>query len=282
MNLKNKKILPFFLFESFLYLSVFCLGIFSAKRAKVFFDFHRISPPKVSVSDFFFNVLFATFFLLFVIWFFKTKKAKGRIFKAIFLISVFFGGVILLEIWFLEPFPLIFVSLLIIWWLKDPNVFNQNLLISLGMAGVGSILGLRLKPEAAIFLLVIFSVYDLFAVYKTKHMVKIAKEMIEHKAILGIVISQNLSGFKEKLTEVRPGEKFVILGGGDIIFPLMLSVSLIEKGILASFLIAFFSLIGLFGNFILLFSQKERKPIPALPLISLFSILGFLLLKILK
>jgi len=283
MNLKSKKLLFLFFFESFLYFLIFSLAIFSAKKVERVFKAQKIPPPpQISVLEFSLNIFFATVFLLFVIWFFKKKETKGKVFRAIFLISVFLGGVMLLEIWIPEPTPLIFISLFVIWWLKDPNVLNQNLLISLGIAGVGCVLGLRLKPETVIFLLIVFSIYDFIAVYKTKHMVKIAKEMIEHKAILGIVIPQNFSDFKTKLEMAKPGENFVVLGGGDILFPLMLSVSLIKNGIFQSFLISLFSLIGLFLNFVFLFSQKERKPIPALPLISLFSILGFIFLKILK
>jgi presenilin-like A22 family membrane protease len=52
---------------------------------------------------------------------------------------------------------------------------------------------------------------------------------------------------------------------------------LVLEGILSSLIVAFFSLIGLFVGFYILTKQKIRQPIPALPPIALFSIIGFLI-----
>jgi len=108
-----------------------------------------------------------------------------------------------------------------------------------------------------------------------------AKEMIEHQAILGIVIPQELSDFSAQLGEIKPGGKFLLLGAGDIIFPLILTVSLIPQGTLSFLIVAFFSLIGLFAGFLIFISKKTRQPMPALPPIALFSIIGYLITKIL-
>ena len=53
-------------------------------------------------------------------------------------------------------------------------------------------------------------------------------------------------------------------------------IILIPEGILNSLIVAMFSLIGLLVSFLIFISQKMRKPIPALPPIALFSIIGFL------
>ena len=195
--------------------------------------------------------------------------------------AVSLGGLLFLETWLPEHLSLIFVFVLIFWWLKKPSVLIQDLLIVLGIAGTGSILGLSLNPLMVIALLIIFSIYDFIAVYKTKHMVRMAKAMLESRAILALVIPPNIFGFRESLEKIQPGGKFLILGGGDIAFPLIFSVSLIPSGILHSFIVALFSLIGLFASFWFFTKQKERKPIPALPPIALFSIIGYLITKIL-
>jgi presenilin-like A22 family membrane protease len=181
-----------------------------------------------------------------------------------------------------EPVPLILVFLLIFWWIKNPIVLNQNLLIIFSLAGIGASLGLGLKPEAVILILIILSIYDFIAVYKTKHMVKIAKDMIEAGTILGLVFPFEPLGFLKSTKEIKPGEgKFLVLGGGDVAFPLIFSVSLLKFGILKPFIVALFSLLGLFANFLIFIFQKERKAIPALPLISLFSIIGYFVISIL-
>ena len=72
----------------------------------------------------------------------------------------------------------------------------------------------------------------------------------------------------------------MILGGGDIVFPLILCVSLTPQGVLKPLIVAFFAALGLGLSFYLFTSQKTRKPIPALPPIALFSIIGFLITRL--
>lgn len=113
-------------------------------------------------------------------------------------------------------------------------------------------------------------------------MIKMAKAMIESRAILGLVIPPDIFGFGEGLEKIHPGGKFLILGGGDVVFPLLFCVSLIPFGILNSLIVAFFSLVGLFVSFYFFIQQKARQPIPALPPIALFSIIGYLLTLIIR
>ena len=46
------------------------------------------------------------------------------------------------------------------------------------ISGAAAILGILLRPYIAITLLVVFAVYDYISVYKTKHMVTLAKATI--------------------------------------------------------------------------------------------------------
>jgi len=270
-----------FIIEAFLFCLTLGLGIAAAFRMNEIFKIQKVNIPQISFSQFILNFLLATLFIFLILRFVKFEKEKGTIFKILFILAVSLGGLLFLETWLPEPLSLIFVFVLIFWWLKKPSVLIQDLLIILGIAGTGSILGLSLNPLMVILLLVIFSIYDFIAVYKTKHMVRMAKAMLESRAILALVIPPNIFGFRESLEKIQPGGKFLILGGGDIAFPLIFSVSLIPSGILHSFIVALFSLIGLFASFWFFTKQKERKPIPALPPIALFSIIGYLITKIL-
>ena len=147
----------------------------------------------------------------------------------------------------------------------------------LGLAGAASFFGLEFTPSVVVALLLIFSVYDFIAVYKTKHMVLMAKDMIEKKVILGFIIPKEIKYFKDNFKKIRPGGNFMILGGGDIIFPNLLVVSLIPQSSLKAVVVLIFSLFGLFFSYWLFATQKEKKPIPALPPIALFSIVGYFL-----
>jgi presenilin-like A22 family membrane protease len=72
------------------------------------------------------------------------------------------------------------------------------------------------------------------------------------------------------------------LGGGDIVFPLLFSISALQNGIIQSAIIAFFALLGLLVSFWFFLQQKERRAIPALPPIALFSIIGYLVTLLFK
>ena len=80
---------------------------------------------------------------------------------------------------------------------------------------------------------------------------------------------------KGELKGIKAGGEYLILGGGDIVFPLLLCASLIPRGVVPSLVVAIFSLIGLLLSYLIFTSQRIRRPIPALPPIALLSILGF-------
>jgi len=270
-----------FFFEAFLFSLTLVLGITTAFRLNRILEIQEISLPGISFWYFLFYFLLTALFIWLIISFSgKFKKGKGIFFKGIFILTVFWGSALLLSLWILDIFALFLAGILIFWWLKKPTILVHNLCIIFGIAGAGSILGLRLESLIVIALLIIFSIYDFIAVYKTKHMVKMAKEMIEMGAILALIVPSKISDFKENLKTVKPGGKFLILGGGDIVFPLLLCVSLVSEGILNSLIIALFALFGLFFSFWIFASQKIRKPIPALPPIALFLIIGFLITRL--
>jgi len=264
-----------FLIETFLFVISFILGIFSAFKTSRILKAEQIVIEKISFWDFIFSFFAATLFIVFFVYFFKPKKTKKIIYKLLFLFVVFGAGILLLESFLKEPLPLFLISILLFWWYKKPIVLNQDILVILAIAGVGGFLGLAINYQTVFFLLIIFSLYDFFAVYKTKHMVKMANEMVENQAILGIVLPQNLFQFSASLAKVKPGGEFFILGAGDFVFPLLFSVSLLSEGLTHSIIVAFFSLIGLLASFYIFVSQKNRQPLPALPFIVFFSLIGF-------
>jgi len=266
-----------FIIEAFLFILTLGLGIAAAFRINQILAVQKITLPQVSSPEFIIYFLLGTLFLFLISHFLKLKKEKSTIFRGIFILVVFFGGSLFLQIWIPDILALILMFFLVLWWAKRPSVLIQDICVILAIAGVGSSLGVTFAPLTIILLLVIFSIYDFIAVYKTKHMVKMAKEMIENKAILALVIPQTLYGFKENLGEIKLGGQFLILGGGDVIFPLLLSASLIPQGVINSFIVAIFSVVGLSVSFYIFSSQKFRQAIPALPPIALFSIIGFLI-----
>ena len=286
-TIKKEKIrfLVFF-WEFVLFSLTLFLGIITAKRISHILEVQKVSLSPISPIQFIFYFIVGTLLILFLIFFVKSKPKKGKIFKLLFVFSVFWGGLVVLNLWFNEIFPqtggllaFAIILFLIFLWFKKSNVFIHNLCIILAISGAGAVIGLRLNPETMVLLLIIFSVYDFLAVYKTRHMVKMAKEMIGYGSALALIIPQNFQGFRKKIEEISPGGKFLVLGGGDIAFPLLFSVSFVPQSLTYALVVAFFSLIGLFVTFLIFIKQRKKRPIPALPPIALFSIIGFLFTK---
>jgi len=284
-NTKNKKLpLKFFIWEVFLFSITLFLGIATAFQIKNVLKAEEVSVAPITFWQVVYSFIIGTLLILAVVFLIKSKAKKGKIFKIIFVFTIFFGGLITLDIWlgsifYLlgEIFALFLIIFLIYLWFKEHSILIHNICLILGIIGACATLGLRIEPFIMFLLLAIFSVYDFIAVYKTKHMVKMAQEMVESKAILGFIIPQKVSGFKGNLKELKIGGSNLILGGGDIAFPLLFCVSLLNRNLLSSLIVAVFSIIGLFFSFLIFKFQKERKPIPALPPIALFSILGYLI-----
>jgi len=267
--------------EFFLFSLTLGLGILTASRAFAEIEKHYSKLPRVSIGEFIVHFLIATAFLFLIIRVVTVKKRKKALFKFLFTAAVFLGGWTTLNIWIGDLPSLVLMTTLIVWWWKKPSVIIQDACVVLAIAGTGSLLGLSFNPEVVVILLALFSLYDIVAVYKTKHMVKLAKEMIESKAVLGLIIPQDFLGFKSSLQDLQPGGKMLILGGGDIVFPLFLCASLVpSEGLSSSLVVALFSLAGLTLSFYLFLSQEDRKPIPALPPIAFSSIMGFLMVRL--
>jgi presenilin-like A22 family membrane protease len=270
----------FFLWQVFLFSLTLILGITASLKLNKISTIQNNPLPPLSFWWFIFYFLLATFFIFSLVKFVKFKRRKRILFRFIFILTLFWGTFLLFGLWTSDFFALAFTFILIFAWFKNRSVLIHNLVVILSLAGIGSVLGLQLVPQTVILLLLVLSIYDFVAVYKTKHMVIMAKEMIKSGVVPGLIIPQEISDIKKKLKEVKPGGKFLILGGGDVIFPLLLCVSLVPEGVFISLIVAFFTLIGLFLSFWIFISRRSRQPMPALPPIALFSIIGFLITRL--
>lgn len=278
-NKAQKQFWTIFLIEAGLFLITSVLAVVSAFELNKLIKAQKIYLPAISPQDFIFSFLFVTFFILLFVFYKKADKFKEVMFKGIFVITCFWGGMTCLSL-FIPVFGAVLITgALIFFWLETPRVWVHDILIILGLAGAASFFGLGFNPAIVVVLLVVFSFYDFIAVYKTKHMLKIAKEMIDKKVILGFIIPKEIKYFREKLSQVKPGGGFMILGGGDVVFPNLLAVSVVPSGFLKALIIVVFSLAGCFLSYWLFIRQKGTKgrpePIPALPPVALLAIIGY-------
>ena len=211
------------------------------------------------------------------------RISHGGLFLRIFFLFALFAGVIITFGAFVSQTSAFIFSLILIFsYIMWPYVWLHNLVLILTLPGIAALIGVSLSPWTVVVLLIVISVYDYVAVYKTKHMVKMAKAMIAGRAIFAMIFPEKVEGFKEHLDKVRPGEGFMMLGSGDFVFPLLMASSAFALNSLAPWLVISFSLLGLLIMHLIFFSQKIRKPMPALPPLAAFSIIGFIVASLIK
>ena len=270
----NRKLaLILFFQELLLFAAVQIIGIFVVLKSRALIQNQMAFD--LTAGEIIFSLIFLAVFIYFAR---KFSRKSAFFFRLILGLAVFAGSQNVFALLFNETvFSALAAVLLAFMVLKTKIVLLHNIGIILALAGIGAVLGVSLKPLAVIVLLLVLSFYDIIAVYKTGHMVKMAEDMIKSRAIFGLVIPQKFQGWKENLKNVRPGGEFMILGSGDIVMPLLLIASVIGfHGLAFGLVIFLFSTLGLFLTYYLFITQKTRRPMAALPPIAVMSIVGYL------
>ncbi|MBU1975900.1 MAG: hypothetical protein KKG59_05850 [Nanoarchaeota archaeon] len=171
------------------------------------------------------------------------------------------------------------------------SVIFYNVTEILMYSGIALILAPIFSMTYAIILLILISVYDMIAVWKSKHMVKMAKFQSNSKMFAGLMIPYSLKkpkkiGHDKKKDKIPvPHEpKTAILGGGDVTFPLIFEGvflrMLILSGIAANMALAYTMIIVATTTIaltILFLLAEKDKFYPAMPFISGGCFVGWLI-----
>jgi len=235
-------------------------------------------PPyrtaEIDIFQFLVSFFIATALMLVFLQFFRGKL----LFEIFFSGAIIFGaqGPVGLLFGKFEAF-IISIGIVILRFIH-PRIWTQNLAIMVGIAGISASLGMSVEPLMAAILLVILSVYDIIAVYKTRHMVALFKGMAERGAILALVVPKDLRIWLEKFSAIKSGnhDDFIFLGTGDLALPIFFAVSALSSGDIFFFSVISGASAGFLADHLYFTMQKERRPIPALPFIAVFSIIGYL------
>ena len=156
-------------------------------------------------------------------------------------------------------------------------------IVGIGLsASFGYLMGGFMSVQVAILLLLIFSIYDLIAVFGSKHMVALANMALDLKLPLLFVIppSLNYSYVKQKM-DLGSHTGVQLIGFGDAVFPAILIVAVkVAGGSLAMvYGVAAGTLIGcVVLEYVLL---NFNKPLPALPFLCPCAIVGYEFMRIL-
>ena len=228
----------------------------------------RISPL-IGARDFVLVFLLSTALLLLLI-----RSLRGRlVFEAIFALSIFSG------IWFLADLmnpafalaiALGFIGLRYLL----PYVIVENALLILGIAGIAAALGASLSWKSMVAILGILAIYDIIAVYGTRHMVTMFKSLAEKGVIFAFIIPEHPRLLFKRTDQVESGENFSFLGTGDVALPALFVASAARAGMALALGAAIGSLVGLLFTD-LLFQWGRQRPMPALPPIAVGTLAGF-------
>lgn len=164
------------------------------------------------------------------------------------------------------------------------DLFVHNFTELLIYPGIAAVFVPILNIYTIIILLVLISFYDMWAVWHSGIMQKMAKYQIDKlKIFSGFFVPYVSKKVKLKLKKMKKSElkkkkikvNVAILGGGDVVFPIIAAgVMLKTLGLLSAFFVVIGAAIGL--GYLLFFSEKE-KFYPAMPFITAGIILGIVL-----
>lgn len=240
---------------------------------------------------YFFQLLMSFAFALLI--FVLITKYKLKLFMRIWFFLVVFIAISLSLNSFLKDFftnSFLIASMfglgLAILKLVRPSIIIHNATELLIYPGIATLFVQILNPLYALLLLIFISIYDMWAVWKSGIMQKMAKfQMNELKVFGGFSIpyltkeirdkinSAKILKNKKKLQSVRL--PVAILGGGDIVFPIITAgVFMLNYGIVPALYIIFGAFTGL--AYLLAISEK-KKFYPAMPYITAGIFLGLLI-----
>jgi presenilin-like A22 family membrane protease len=222
------------------------------------------------------------------------RMRKIRVWKILYFFAVWMTCTITLGV-FIDPLMAMALCFgLALLKLYRPNPWTHNLTEILIYAGIAIIFVPLLDVVWVTVLLLAISVYDMIAVWKSKHMVTMAEFQTKSHAFAGIVIGYKVKAQKA-ITErkaaskkvktksvpsvaktLEPQMKNAILGGGDIAFPLIFSGVVMDSLIrtagmgkpMAFLTVMVIPVVVTIALFILLAKAKKDKYYPAMPFLT--------------
>ena len=261
-----------------------------------------INPPKAETqkefTGLFLNIIIA--FLLAITILILLMKFRVSVFLKIWFFAVITIALTLTLLTFAKLLPwnlsiktIFILSFVIAFTLAALKIFGRNFLVHnftefLIYPGIAAVFVPLLNVYTVVGLLVLISIYDIWAVWHSGVMQKMAKYQINQlKIFSGFFVPYiskqmliKIKKWKKKLKKTELKKKKVkinvaILGGGDIIFPIITAgVMLKTLGLASAILVILGATLGL--AYLFFFSEK-KKFYPAMPFITGGIIVGIVL-----
>ena len=166
-----------------------------------------------------------------------------------------------------------------------PEWYVVDLIGILTAAGAAALFGISLAVLPTILLLVALIAYDYIAVYKTKHMLKLAEGVTDMNLPIIFVLPMKLNysyiRSKVPIKELKEGERETfIMGLGDAVMPTILAVSanafVVAPAIGFVNIPALGTVVGtMISHAVLMYYVLKGKPLAGLPFLCTGAIVGF-------
>ncbi len=259
-----------FFFTALVFLCTYLLGIFATAQMTSVAPVLVRTAQEANWSLVLFLLLFFSATVFFLLLFYITKK--GGVYRVVFTLLVVLGLIKLFELVFPFGFSSVLALIFLVGFFLVPAVWTHDLIVILVSAGLAPVLSSQFSEHTATLLLIILSVYDIIAVFVTRHMMTLAHEMIRHQASFALFIPERIRDFGANIASVVPGAGFLIVGGGDVVLPLIALSTVARTSMTVALYGMAGTLVGLFINH--LFLTLSRRPLPALPLLTIGTLAG--------
>lgn len=274
-------LLIFFLYHVFTLLLISSTTAVYYKKGEIILESKEIvferpaTTNKYSIILMLFGILFGTILMLLII-----KFSIRFVYEALYFFAIFISSSISLSLFFKEYAILLSLLLAFMKFSKIGKI--ENIIIDFFVfSGIVIFLYPLFNSFYALILLLIIAIYDFIAVFKTKHMIKIAEFQIKKGLFAGIGINYKL----KKGIKRYKGKKIAVIGGGDVVFSILFSacifvdIYIITLSKMLSFLLSLPpSILSTIVMVILLHLSKENKYYPAMIPISFSSLTWYFIL----
>lgn len=242
---------------------------------------YGMGPPSgIEPTISLFSIMIALFIAVTIM--FLLMKFNAEIFLKIwFLVVVILGISIALNAFFLGFRNSALIALAIAIPFGLIKIYQRNIMVHnftelLIYPGIAAVFIPLLSIPTTVFLLILISLYDMYAVWHAGFMQKMAKYQIQklkifsgffipyldNKQKLILAKAKNSKSSKKK----KVGVTVAILGGGDVVFPILLAGTVLHTmGLIQALTISVGATIALAGLFM---KSQKGKFYPAMPFIS--------------
>jgi len=270
----------------FYYLLVYLLAILTFFKLKALnIVIETIAPPNSAWNSIYLlvSILVATVVLILII-----KYAKRiPIFKILELLVIFTTLSLFISLFVGDLIAIALTIILIILKEVTKNFILRNMMITIMVGFIGGYIAYSLGTLPIVLLIVLVGIYDYIAVFKTKHMVYLAENIVDKNT----VFTYELRTSSKPLQQVNPEADLTKkslgagkgikpkfdLGTGDFALPLIAITEFTIQNYLLGILCFVFTVLALVFTIFYLLHNKEKKALPALPLQAMVILIFYLI-----